>query len=929
MLPPHSFIFFLILNVFYTSQIVIPVNESFLGVGIGNITCGTELHQWHISSQPEMPAVSQLHDGRLSCSSPFDFFSYSGSLHFTVNVNRSSAVLVNNDYWNVPPPSLRSKNTVPFVQSSSRESNSKRKLQKRSDRLQDKDSEGNSSANEVPKENPIKLKVCNMRVELLDLHVYPPDPFLSLLSVAIMDFLNPHFEQGICSYLLPFLEDYFVGEDALLPLLPPPEKNTHAVPLRHSSLFRSLVHLLHALPSPVPGATLRASFIGDTSLRISCVFEKGLEVTYHSGDEKNWTVFHILVSAVMKHIPSFLSRFFSGEDVPPMESWSSPFSSSSFTSNFSVFLPSMSFLWAPDTLLNLVFHTSLPPHSRVSMDINLKDLYWDEDTYTCRLAQDAGIAISNWRIEGAGEFGGTFTNNLLPILTKQINLQLNRILHALPSFASSPTSSPDEGNNEAPSEEESRYVLIPVKKPLVQQIPPITVLIGYTILSCVVCFVVVLRGLWLQRRNVFLSSSTLEPISSLRVVTEDLILCLGVCTCLGCFVWSNCTTAATVVLGEDLVVYRFSLRSTVTDLWAAGLNPLAFAVALFSGVYPYVKLMGVIYFTVWKCAPKASTLHALDCLGKLSLLDTFVMLIMVTGLTVHDVVDVRVFPPFYVFLAGTLGSIAVGSFATQCWRRNTTLHDTPSRRVCGGENPEIAPEEEANEERCTDPCCSALSLTSEETPNSSEVHKEERDDRLSREESFSASPVRHTIIFPCVRACHWKRGLLMCIVSFPAWCCPLVSYRVGGVGPLLTSGLKTFNLYQLSASVDPVCLMVTLFTVWIAPCLYVLAPGKLSWLASWCAADALVLACIAGLLQLNQFVEFIIGEDLIGVYTAHATLHLSLFPLLLAAVYVWWLVAKDLFHLKGVPNPWNRLQERIAAYGERSVDVEETTDLLS
>lgn len=939
MIPPHSFLFFLILHVFQTSQILIPVNESFLGVGIENVTCAVDAHQWHISSQPEMPVVSQLHDATLSCSSSFDFFRYSGNLYFGVNANRSSIVFVNNDYWGAPPPTFTSQNALLLYSSDATAKNTTTMQDGKQQSATDGPLEQNGnmdthsalSEHKIRRENPIELKVCEVTVEIVDLHVVPPDPFLDLVSSTLVEFLNPHFEKVICSYIFPYLGDFLEGAEFLVPLIPPTEKITGAIPLHNSSLFRSLVRLVHALPHPVPGATLRARFIDDTSLRISCTFEKGLQATYHSGDEKHWTVLRILFSAFMKRLPPFISELFSAENKSTVESWTTMFSSS----NLSIILPSMRFLWAPETFLDLLFHTSLPPHSLLSMDINMKGFYWDENTYACRFSQNSGITISNIRIEGAGELGGTFTNVIFPIVTNQINEILDRILQSFPSVKLPLPSDPrkeEEEEEDSSSPDDSLYVSIPVKKPLVQQVPSVGILAGYVIISFIVCIAVVLRGLWMQVNHMLLSCYTLEPISRIRVVVEDSILSLGVCLCLGCFVWSNCTTAATVVLGEDLVVYRFSLRSTVVDLWAAGLNPLAFAVALFSGIYPYVKLIAVLYFTAWRCTPKASVLHALDCLGKLSLLDTFVMLIMVTGLTIHDVVDVVVFPPFYLFLVGTLGSIAMGSYATQCWRRNTILNARPPNTYPEGENDTVEQDEEKEEvqqEKEEKVCFTFRKLSSIDPSDLAPEANESENSVGSSEEGSPEAVSVSASMFRGLGECHLKHGVLMCVASLPVWCFPLVSYQVGGVGPLLTHERKTFNLYQLSASVDPVCLVVTLLTVLVAPCVYVISSSRTSWLASWCAADALVLACVAGLLQLNRFVEFVIGEDLAGVYTAHATLHLSLLPLFLASVYIWWLVVGSLFPWNRLGNPLVALQNRITQYEERSANAEETIDLLS
>lgn len=921
MVPPHSLLLFLIVSVLHTSQIFIPLNSSFLGVGIGNITCTTDIHQWRISSQPEMPMVSQLHEATLSCASSFKFFGYTGSLYFSTNVTESNTVLVNTDYWGTPPPTITS-DTQPLQRSPS--------FLAEVEHQTESDPSPPSvaivrpfSQRDIRRENPIELRFCNVTVTLTDLHVFPPDPFLDVLSDSLTDFLNAHLASGVCSYLIPSFRRYLDPSNSLLPRTLPKEKVAGATSLRDSSLFRSLVHLLHALPSPLSGATLHATFLGDTSLRLFYVFDKGVGVSYHSGDEKNWHVFRTLVSVAAKHISELLSRLdaLNGSELQTMKTRESNVPPSTL---LSIIAPEMSFLWTPDTALDFLFHASLPPHSSVSMDVSIEGFYWEEDTYACRISQRSGIAISNWRIEGAGEMGDTLTSIVLPVFTDHINRVIDKFLQSLPSVKVPSFTPSDVESTEPPGKEEKmRFIAIPITKPLIQEAPSGYVLVAYGVLSFIVCIGVVLRGLWLHSCNAILIIDTMKPVSRLQVVIEDLLLSFGVCLCGGCFVWSNCTTAATVVFGKDLIVHRFSLHSTVADLWGAGLHPLAIAVTLFSGIYPYVKLISILYFTAWKCTPHGFMLHVIDCLGKFSLLDSFVMLIMVSGLTVHEVVDVHVLPPFYIFLAGTIGCILMGNYGNRCWRRNTIL-----KKGSGVECVLDAPETEAVEE--CHPCCQSVSsLTSSRSNSLCASSDEEEDYSASSSELGDLNISFSSVMGHLFRRCSFKRFFCALLASTPAWLFPLVSYRVGGVGPLLTNEVKTFNLYQMCSSVDRFCLAVTMFTVLIAPCLYAMAPCRLCWLSSWCAADVFVLSCLAGLLQLNQFVNFIVGEDLKGVYTVHASLHSSFVPLFLAAMYVWWLVLADMSHFQGFKKRWRRIQKKITEYREGSVDTEEIVDLLS
>lgn len=871
------FVIILLLHFFHTSQIILPIHDEFLGMGLKNVTCAVDTREWSLSMQRERPLYSHMVNATVECSGDLKFFSYYGKLHFAVDVGESESVI--NERLPVGSHLRTSDGTA----------------------------HGLFSAAEQEYLREAVLDACALNVAIRDVSVAPPDPLLDRLSTMAKSWVNNNVEHSVCENLVPLFRFLMRRSAALIPLAPPVDVVDNAtIPLAKSELFSSAAHLLHALPPPVPGAKMTASFIGETSLRLSCVLEQGLSLTYKSGDEKNWKIVQILISAALKHLPEIAARFAKVQSLSPHKL--ALLKRDAMSPLFDHRLP-----WSEDTGLDFMVHSVLPPGTAISLDLNVKGFRWNGKTYECSFYRDGGVSMSNLRIENAGEFGGIMTNFVLPFVTHRINKVIDSTLQLLPL---------QEGSDS--------LVSLPEWKPHMRFVPPTLVFIVYACVALAICVCVIENGRRRHRQTPIQSSVDLTEISLLRVMSEDLILSVGVCLCFGCFVWSNCTTAATVLLGEKLMVYNFSLRSTVTDLWAAGLNPLSFAVALFSGIYPYVKLMGVLYYTAVKQSPDAPMLHAMDYVGKLSLLDTFVMLMMVTGLTINEVADVVVYAPFYIFLAGTLGSIAMGNYATRIWRRNTTM------RVPRDHNNWWILEDDA-------------AAGSEEEEEGEEDIIREEDVGVQQEENTGDPAVFSAFVSRFIRKCchvftivrqRWryvwrgqrrfrqalKRSGGMLIASLPAWFFPLVSYRVGGVGPLLTKQYKTYSLTALSAAVDPVCLGVTLFTVLVAPCLYVAAPRKLRWLASWCAADALVLACLAGLIQLNDFVEFIVGEELVGIYTAHAILHLALLPLFLAAVYVWWLVFSDLLYLKGPADAWHRFQ--LFMRNRRRSNVEETQPFL-
>eukprot|EP00756_Hemistasia_phaeocysticola_P036677 Hpha_TRINITY_DN16654_c0_g7::TRINITY_DN16654_c0_g7_i2::g.183272::m.183272 len=118
---------------------------------------------------------------------------------------------------------------------------------------------------------------------------------------------------------------------------------------------------------------------------------------------------------------------------------------------------------------------------------------------------------------------------------------------------------------------------------------------------------------------------------------------------LGCLMSANIDPAATYVnvklqiAGEHIELdhlFDFSLHVAVVDMWNAGVYPLSFVVALFSGTWAYTKLM--VLFWAWFMPPKllttgerAPVLEVLDFFGKYSLVDLYVMVMLAVSFRLH------------------------------------------------------------------------------------------------------------------------------------------------------------------------------------------------------------------------------------------------------------------------------------------------------
>ena len=152
------------------------------------------------------------------------------------------------------------------------------------------------------------------------------------------------------------------------------------------------------------------------------------------------------------------------------------------------------------------------------------------------------------------------------------------------------------------------------------------------------------------------------------------------------FVLSNFSNAAVVTMqlhNKEIDAYpdpifEFDLAGTIQDMWDAKVYPLAIIIAAFSAAWPYVKLTAFLF--CWMCPVRklqANTrqwiLVWLDILGKWSLIDTFVMVLMMVAfsfemelkdLTVN--VYVKPYMGFYTFLIATIMSLILGHVSMLC-----------------------------------------------------------------------------------------------------------------------------------------------------------------------------------------------------------------------------------------------------------------------
>mmetsp|Transcript_8330 Transcript_8330/g.16163 ORF Transcript_8330/g.16163 Transcript_8330/m.16163 type:complete len:1340 (+) Transcript_8330:114-4133(+) len=174
------------------------------------------------------------------------------------------------------------------------------------------------------------------------------------------------------------------------------------------------------------------------------------------------------------------------------------------------------------------------------------------------------------------------------------------------------------------------------------------------------------------------------------------------------FVVSNTSVGAAVKIVVDFgdiggtlpTLFEFTLANTIRDMWQAKVYPLSLLVAVFSGGWPYLKLLLMqacwLFPINWLPTTRRETLLMfLDALGKWSLIDTYVLALMLVAFHFHienpqgeiptkfASLDVVVEPGlgFYMFLAGTILSLLCTHVVLHYHRSSNKSHKLPD----GGE----------------------------------------------------------------------------------------------------------------------------------------------------------------------------------------------------------------------------------------------------
>ena len=162
------------------------------------------------------------------------------------------------------------------------------------------------------------------------------------------------------------------------------------------------------------------------------------------------------------------------------------------------------------------------------------------------------------------------------------------------------------------------------------------------------------------------------------------------------FISSNSATGASVFIvfnvGRRIQIpslFDFGLINSVRDMWKAGVYPLSILVAVFSGIWPYLKLVLMLISFVLPASllnprKREIILMILDATGKWSILDSYVMILMLVAFHFHiafpvvepseadkgSIINVFVYAAFgfFTLILGTIISLFLSHIITHLHR---------------------------------------------------------------------------------------------------------------------------------------------------------------------------------------------------------------------------------------------------------------------
>ncbi|ORC86467.1 uncharacterized protein TM35_000281830 [Trypanosoma theileri] len=648
-----------------------------------------------------------------------------------------------------------------------------------------------------------RVEMCEFVPKIGELKLEPPNPFLQGLLNNMKKALEKQATDLVCNSGIEYIQQEMQNH-TIDPPMSHPQLSPNATTLENSRMVRALVNVLNSAPV-VFGIDFGASIQDGNTLHLDIGFPNGLHFIFDDSTINDlymekikgiFNAFHIryILDSLLKNLPEIKDGFL-GMDI------SNPFN--------------------------------------VSFEIFFHDLQCDEEGFYCSVPLSGGITFGNIRTQNLGEWDRLITSILGPFLAPVIDAIFDEVVST---------------NNT----NDSRFYIPVLDEETITRRPSTAVIISTVII--VVLFTAVSIGLsfynYYHRTKVVNCEGV--PISLKRVLLEDSILIfLTVISTLG-FTWSIATSISTLVVGGELHVISLTLFDTTKKMYKSGMHFFSILTFIFSGVYPYVKLIAIVVCTLVLQKPEMLLLKTINYIGKFSLLDSFAFVVMTVGLELQGIAELQFLSGFYVFLSSTLLSMFVGNYATIIWRRNTSL-----RRI--------------NVER--------------EPAESGIIGDSLGKNNVEDSKNLKITEWRKKRVILAI-----LNGAFILACTLPAWVVPCIGYRLGGLAFLVRPDDLEVSLSSIAAT-NFLFLITCIFTIGIVPLLYVIVYPNMFFLSSWSASDALLVACFAGFLQTGQLVDYMLGTDMRHFLEAETYLRWPLILLVFSTVWQWALVIENTFHV--------------------------------
>jgi len=349
-----------------------------------------------------------------------------------------------------------------------------------------------------------------------------------------------------------------------------------------------------------------------------------------------------------------------------------------------------------------------------------------------------------------------------------------------------------------------------------------------------------------------------------------------ICCNIALFIFSNTNVGASVYIALSVGgsstrlpdLFQFDLANSVRDMWSAGVYPLSLLIATFSGAWPYLKLLIMMY--CWLMPGRylgerrrEGIFMFVDALGKWSLMDSYIMVLMLVAFRFHvgspkessTAMDVFVEPGvgIHTFVGATMLSLILTHLCLALHRYVTASHRILSLNI---------PQTEALSKHHLQVAGRTGSWT-----------------LLGRFSipfllAFSAATMCSGAVIESFNFVFQGAAALVLELLNVDTSTPYSLLSLGNKMPNSSANPNDFGVRFLQATFFtfafcvPLAHVLSLLVLWLVP--FTLRAQHKLYVAvevfnAWAALDVFVVAIIAALLEVEQFAQFIIGDKCDGI----------------------------------------------------------------